>query len=58
MTASCTPIDCCIACGSLVLTQVLDLNEQPLANSFKKTKNEQENLYLKYFPNVVVKENL
>ena len=45
MTASCTPIDCCIACGSLVLAQVLDLNEQPLANSFKKTKNEQENFY-------------
>ena len=44
-TTSCTTIDCCIACGSLVLNQVLDLNEQPLANSFKKTKNEQENLY-------------
>jgi len=37
---NCESIDECIACGSTDLVPVLDLNEQPLANSFKKTKEE------------------
>lgn len=44
-TSSCASIDSCIACGSSELKMVLDLNEQPLANSFKKTQNEQEPFY-------------
>jgi 2-polyprenyl-3-methyl-5-hydroxy-6-metoxy-1,4-benzoquinol methylase len=32
----------CLCCGSERLTLVLDLNEQPLANSFKKTAEEDE----------------
>ena len=44
-TSSCVPIDSCIACDSSNLIQVLDLKEQPLANSFKKTQNEQEAYY-------------
>jgi len=36
----------CLCCGSERLKLVLDLNEQPLANSFKKTMEEEE----PYFP--------
>ena len=36
----------CLCCGSKKLKLVLDLNEQPLANSFKKTAEEAES----YFP--------
>lgn len=36
----------CLACNSENLIPVLDLNDQPLANSYKKTKEETE----KYFP--------
>ena len=36
----------CLCCGSPELKLVLDLNEQPLANSFKKTQEEAE----PYFP--------
>lgn len=36
----------CLCCGSERLKLVLDLNEQPLANSFKKTDDEDE----PYFP--------
>jgi len=36
----------CLCCGSERLKLVLDLNEQPLANSFKKTAEEEE----PYFP--------
>ena len=32
----------CLCCGSERLKLVLDLNEQPLANSFKKTAEEAE----------------
>ena len=32
----------CLCCGSERLKLVLDLNEQPLANSFKKTAEEDE----------------
>lgn len=36
----CRPIKECIACGSTDLVPVLDLNSQPLANSYKKEQNE------------------
>lgn len=36
----CRPIKECIACGSTDLVPVLDLNSQPLANSYKKDQNE------------------
>ncbi len=39
-------LDECLCCGSERLKLVLDLNEQPLANSFKKTAEETE----PYFP--------
>lgn len=39
-------LDECLCCGSERLKLVLDLNEQPLANSFKKTAEERE----PYFP--------
>ena len=35
-------LDECLCCGSEKLKLVLDLNEQPLANSFKKTAEEDE----------------
>ena len=35
-------LDECLCCGSEKLKLVLDLNEQPLANSFKKTAEESE----------------
>lgn len=43
---NCEEIKNCIACGSEDLVPVLDLNEQPLANSYKKTIDEPE----PYFP--------
>ena len=36
----CTPITECIACGSHALVPVLDLGYQPLANSYKKNKED------------------
>jgi 2-polyprenyl-3-methyl-5-hydroxy-6-metoxy-1,4-benzoquinol methylase len=36
----CTPITECLACGSTDLVPLLDLNTQPLANSYKKTAEE------------------
>jgi len=39
------PIKECIACGSDQLIEVLDLNSQPLANSYKKDKFEVQPLY-------------
>lgn len=39
---NCEPITKCIACGSSDLKLVLNLNEQPLANSYKKTKEENQ----------------
>ena len=42
---NCKPITECIACGSKNLIPVLDLNEQPLANSYKKTADEHEDFY-------------
>jgi 2-polyprenyl-3-methyl-5-hydroxy-6-metoxy-1,4-benzoquinol methylase len=35
----------CIACGHNVLVPVLDLRNQPLANSFKKKQNEHEDFF-------------
>lgn len=43
---NCETINECIACGHDKLIPVLDLKSQPLANSFKKTRNE----YEEYFP--------
>lgn len=41
-----TEITECIACGCSILIPVLNLRDQPLANSYKKTKEEEE----LYFP--------
>ena len=46
MIKDCEEIKNCIACGSEDLVKVLDLNEQPLANSYKKSVDEPE----PYFP--------
>lgn len=35
----------CLCCGGTNLVKVLDLNDQPLANSYLKSKDEEENLY-------------
>ena len=40
-----TEIKKCLACGSVDLIPVLDLNDQPLANSYKKSKDEPEISY-------------
>jgi SAM-dependent methyltransferase len=40
-----TEIKKCLACGSVDLIPVLDLNDQPLANSYKKSKDEPEASY-------------
>jgi 2-polyprenyl-3-methyl-5-hydroxy-6-metoxy-1,4-benzoquinol methylase len=40
-----TEIKECLACGHDHLIPVLDLNDQPLANSYKKTKDEIESSY-------------
>jgi 2-polyprenyl-3-methyl-5-hydroxy-6-metoxy-1,4-benzoquinol methylase len=40
-----TEIKKCLACDSDDLLPVLDLNDQPLANSYKKSKNEPETSY-------------
>jgi len=40
-----TKIKKCLACGSVDLIPVLDLNDQPLANSYKKSKDEPEASY-------------
>jgi 2-polyprenyl-3-methyl-5-hydroxy-6-metoxy-1,4-benzoquinol methylase len=45
MDWECRPITECIACGSTDLVPVLDLNSQPLANSYKKEQNEPEQTY-------------
>jgi len=45
MDWECRPITECIACGSTDLVPVLDLNSQPLANSYKKDKNEPQAEY-------------
>ena len=45
MDWECRPITECIACGSTYLIPVLDLNSQPLANSYKKEKNEPEQTF-------------
>ena len=42
---NCEEIKECIACGHTELTPVLNLREQPLANSFKKTREEQEDFF-------------
>ena len=41
----CTPITECIACGSHALVPVLDLGYQPLANSYKKNKEDPEQAF-------------
>ncbi len=45
MDWECRPIMECIACGSSDLVPVLDLNSQPLANSYKNNKNDPEAEY-------------
>jgi len=45
MDWECRPITECIACGSTDLVPVLDLNSQPLANSYKKEQNEPEQIF-------------
>ena len=45
MDWECRPITECIACGSSDLVPVLDLNSQPLANSYKNEKNEPEQTF-------------
>ena len=40
-----TEIKQCLACGSVDLIPVLNLNDQPLANSYKKSKDESEASY-------------
>ena len=35
---SCTKIKKCLACGNRNIKKVLDLEKQPLANNFSKTK--------------------
>ena len=45
MDWECRPIEECIACGSKDLVPVLDLNTQPLANSYKKEQNEPQAEY-------------
>lgn len=42
---NCTPILKCVCCNGANLTQILDLGEQPLANSYLTTPDEEENLY-------------
>jgi 2-polyprenyl-3-methyl-5-hydroxy-6-metoxy-1,4-benzoquinol methylase len=42
---NCEKITECIACGHDKLTPVLNLREQPLANSFKKTQDEKEEIF-------------
>ena len=46
MNIDCEVIDECIACGSTDLVPVLDLGIQPLANSYKKNADDEE----QYFP--------
>ena len=45
MDWECRPITECIACGSTDLIPVLDLNSQPLANSYKKEQNAPEQTF-------------
>jgi SAM-dependent methyltransferase len=41
----CVPLNECLACGSKELIPVLDLNSQPLANSFKEKQNTVQDSY-------------
>lgn len=45
MKWTCRPIAECIACGSEDLVEVLDLNSQPLANSYKKERGNPEETF-------------
>jgi SAM-dependent methyltransferase len=45
MTQDLTKIDSCLACGKEDLISVLDLNDQPLANSFLSTQDETEPVF-------------
>jgi len=38
-------LDKCLCCGNTSLQKILDLNDQPLANSYLKTKDETEDVY-------------
>lgn len=38
-------LDICLACGSTHLNTILDLNEQPLANSFKQSPDDAEDVF-------------
>lgn len=41
----CSKLQECLACGSKSLTSVLDLGNQPLANSYKNSRNEKQKEY-------------
>ena len=41
---TCKSIDKCLCCGSEELQMILDLGNQPLANSYLKSQNEEEGL--------------
>lgn len=43
--SNCDPINECIACGGTDLVEVLNLNSQPLANSYKTKMNSPEELF-------------
>ena len=43
--SSVEPINSCLACGDESLIPVLDLGKQPLANSYKKTQDEEQEEY-------------
>jgi 2-polyprenyl-3-methyl-5-hydroxy-6-metoxy-1,4-benzoquinol methylase len=45
MTQDLTKIDSCLACGSTELISVLDLNDQPLANSFLDSQDAPEPVF-------------
>lgn len=45
MTQSYKPLANCLCCNSNDLIKILDLNDQPLANSYLNSKNDLENFY-------------
>ena len=45
MTQSYKPLTSCLCCNNKNLIKILDLNNQPLANSYLNNKNDLENVY-------------
>ena len=43
--STCSIIETCIVCDSRELVEILNMNKQPLANSFKNSQNDSENVY-------------